>query len=320
MFKGTGSYFVGFQGGYNYLSAVAAFARRRGRHIVSEHARRHGDVLIAGDTHNELRRSGANVRERCATASAHPLDNWLFYPLGLPLRLTTSSPAPRLPARRSAARRCRHRGKSVPGAAPRRCRRRRCRDRADAELGGTARYLYTGCQSTRSVTFPGGVRQSASPRRAIRFVSPRLSARPRRHRSIFSKGPSALDFDRFLFKGQTTFVEQYTPPFRSPYLGPHSPRFEPGPRELRRHVFRRRQTLGRRVLGRSGDHPGFWAQRHRRRCRISERRFRQGRRLGAVYAHSTRLHSSQTIDLGGATQRRRSRKISLPARTRPTGW
>jgi len=39
---------------------------------------------------------------------------------------------------------------------------------------------------------------------------------------IFTKGFSALELDRFALHGQTTLIEQYDPPFHSPYLGPHS--------------------------------------------------------------------------------------------------
>jgi high affinity Mn2+ porin len=39
---------------------------------------------------------------------------------------------------------------------------------------------------------------------------------------IFTKTMTALELDRFAFHGQTTFIEQYAAPFRSPYIGPHS--------------------------------------------------------------------------------------------------
>jgi high affinity Mn2+ porin len=39
---------------------------------------------------------------------------------------------------------------------------------------------------------------------------------------IWTKGPSALELDRFAFHGQTTFTEQYAFPFRSPYIGSNS--------------------------------------------------------------------------------------------------
>ena len=39
---------------------------------------------------------------------------------------------------------------------------------------------------------------------------------------LFTKSIAALELDRFAFHGQTTFIEQYAAPFRSPYIGPQS--------------------------------------------------------------------------------------------------
>ena len=39
---------------------------------------------------------------------------------------------------------------------------------------------------------------------------------------LFTKSITALELDRFAFHGQTTFIEQYAAPFRSPYIGPQS--------------------------------------------------------------------------------------------------
>ena len=39
---------------------------------------------------------------------------------------------------------------------------------------------------------------------------------------VWTKGPDALELDRFAVHGQTTFIEQYDAPFHSPYLGQHS--------------------------------------------------------------------------------------------------
>ena len=84
-------------------------------------------------------------------------------------------------------------------------------------------YLYTD-YSSRGVTFPGGAQQFTSSlavqsvRVGLDYQLGHTGIDP----DIFTKGPSALDLDRFSFKGQTTFIEQYAPPFRSPYLGPHS--------------------------------------------------------------------------------------------------
>ncbi|MGZ4988920.1 MAG: carbohydrate porin, partial [Limisphaerales bacterium] len=41
-------------------------------------------------------------------------------------------------------------------------------------------------------------------------------------KDIFTKSIAALELDRFAFHGQSTFIEQYAAPFRSPYIGPQS--------------------------------------------------------------------------------------------------
>ena len=41
-------------------------------------------------------------------------------------------------------------------------------------------------------------------------------------RDVFTKSITALELDRFAFHGQSTFIEQYAAPFRSPYIGPQS--------------------------------------------------------------------------------------------------
>ena len=40
--------------------------------------------------------------------------------------------------------------------------------------------------------------------------------------NFISNGPSAIEQDRFALHGQVTFVEQYAPKYRSPYVGPNS--------------------------------------------------------------------------------------------------
>ncbi|WP_079539493.1 carbohydrate porin [Bradyrhizobium lablabi] len=39
---------------------------------------------------------------------------------------------------------------------------------------------------------------------------------------FLTKGPSALETDRFAFHAQATYLQQYDPPFRAPYKGPNS--------------------------------------------------------------------------------------------------
>ena len=84
-------------------------------------------------------------------------------------------------------------------------------------------YLYTGYGS-RSVDFPAGAQRFTSDlsvhtlRIGLDYKLGRNSIDPQ----IFTKGPDALDLGSFAVHGQATFIEQYTPSFRSPYVGQNS--------------------------------------------------------------------------------------------------
>ncbi|MFY9900950.1 MAG: carbohydrate porin [Xanthobacteraceae bacterium] len=84
-------------------------------------------------------------------------------------------------------------------------------------------YLYTGYGS-RGVTFPAGA-QNFSSDLAVHTVRIGLDYRLGRDGidpQIFTKGLEGLDLGAFAVHGQTTFVENYAPPFRSPYVGQNS--------------------------------------------------------------------------------------------------
>ncbi len=76
----------------------------------------------------------------------------------------------------------------------------------------------------RGVTFPAGAQRFDSDlalqslRVGLDYQLGRDGVDPK----ILINGPSALDLDSFAVHGQTAFVEQYVPPFRSPYLGQNS--------------------------------------------------------------------------------------------------
>jgi high affinity Mn2+ porin len=84
-------------------------------------------------------------------------------------------------------------------------------------------YLFTD-YGTRSVDFPAGAQRFTSDlsvhtlRIGLDYKLGRDGVDPQ----IFTKGPEALDLGTFAVHGQTTFVEQYAPPFRSPYVGRNS--------------------------------------------------------------------------------------------------
>jgi high affinity Mn2+ porin len=86
-----------------------------------------------------------------------------------------------------------------------------------------AEYLSTGF-GHKGVTFPAAMEGFESD---LATQSLRLGVNYRigddAHISDFlAKGPSALETDRFAFHAQTTYLQQYDPPFRSPYRGQNS--------------------------------------------------------------------------------------------------
>jgi high affinity Mn2+ porin len=86
-----------------------------------------------------------------------------------------------------------------------------------------AEYLFTDYGS-RSVNFPAGAQRFGSDL-AVHTMRIGLDYRLGRNGvdpQIFWKGPEALDLGSFAVHGQTTLLEQYAPPFRSPYIGQHS--------------------------------------------------------------------------------------------------
>jgi high affinity Mn2+ porin len=100
---------------------------------------------------------------------------------------------------------------------------------AGVELGLTSRwavrleYLFTD-YGGRSVSFAqsGQHFNSDLALHSVRVGLDYKLGRDRIENDFLTKGPTALDLDWFLFKGQTTFVEQYAAPFRSPYAATNS--------------------------------------------------------------------------------------------------
>jgi high affinity Mn2+ porin len=86
-----------------------------------------------------------------------------------------------------------------------------------------AEYLWTGFGSHR-VGFAAGA-QSFDSDLAMQSLRVGLNYRigdTTQGLDFTTKGPSALETDRFAFHGQFTYLEQYDPPFRAPYSGPNS--------------------------------------------------------------------------------------------------
>jgi high affinity Mn2+ porin len=117
------------------------------------------------------------------------------------------------------------------------------------------------------------------------------------------KGPSALETDRFAFHAQSTYVNQYDPPFRAPYSGKNS--LEPN---IGRETFDMTLYAGVRLWkgAEAWINPeidqGFGLS-----SSVGAAGFPSGEayKVGADYPY-TRLHRAfirQTIDLGGDVQK-----------------
>jgi high affinity Mn2+ porin len=222
-FKGTGSYYIGLQAGYNYMFPSRLLVGLEAD--VSFPSFIGGAQVISSDTighasYAEMVQFSGTVRGRIGYAPGH----WLFYATGgfawtynqfTRMQLVgspaggTASPGDEEPLfivqRIGAAV-----GAGVEVALP---------------SNWTARleYLYTDYGS-RSVNFATGAQRFDS---SLVIQSARLGFNYRIGANaidpdIFTKGPTALDLDWFALHGQTTFLGQYAFPFRAPYHGPNS--------------------------------------------------------------------------------------------------
>src|SRR5262249_19170229 len=85
-------------------------------------------------------------------------------------------------------------------------------------------YLFTGFPA-RGVVFPAGAQRIDSDlalnsvRLGLSYKFEPASFDPAKPETLL---PSAPDGDLFAFHGQTTYLHQYAPPYRSPYLGTNS--------------------------------------------------------------------------------------------------
>jgi high affinity Mn2+ porin len=223
MFKGTGSYFVGFQGGYNSISPSRLLLGVEGD--VSFPNTIGGAATVVSPatglaTYGEQVEFSGTLRGRIGYAPG----NWLFYATGglaWSYDQFSRSQLAGTPAG----------GTATPGTVENLFLVPRVGGVAGVgvEVGLTPswaarlEYLYTDYAS-RSVSFPAGAERFTSglALQSVRVGLDYQLGRTGIDPDFFTKGPSALDLDRFSFKGQTTFIEQYDAPFRSPYFGPHS--------------------------------------------------------------------------------------------------
>jgi high affinity Mn2+ porin len=222
-FKGTGSYLLGFQAGYNYMltsrlmlgaEADVSFPSVLGASQTI------ASPLIGQAIYRDQVEMSGTMRGRLGYASG----DWLLYATGGfaysfdHLTRTQVSGA-------AAA------GTAVAGTVENLFMVPRIGGAAGAgiEIALTPRwlarleYLYTGYAS-RGADFPAGAQHFNSDLavHAVRIGLDYRLGRDRIDPQIFTKGPDALDLGSFAVHGQTTFVENYAPRFRSPYVGQNS--------------------------------------------------------------------------------------------------
>jgi high affinity Mn2+ porin len=224
-FKGTGSYYLGLQGGYNYMFASRLLIGIEAD--ASFPSNIHGIQTISSNltgqaTYEEMVQWSNTVRGRIGYAPGH----WLVYATG-GLAWTydqftrtqivgATDPTSVAPGQGTVE------PKFIVG-------RRGWVAGGGIELAlsskWTARleYLYTQF-GVRDVYFPGAA-QAFDSNLSVQSIRLGFNYRIGSNAidpEVFTKGISALDMDWFVLHGQTTFVSQYASPFHAPYRGANS--------------------------------------------------------------------------------------------------
>jgi high affinity Mn2+ porin len=223
-FKGSGSYLLGFQAGYNYMLAprivLGAEADASFPNLLSG-SRMLASPLIGRASYQDQVEFSGTLRGRIGYAPG----NWLFYATGgfaysyddLTRTQLSGTPAG---------------GTAKPGDAESLFMVPRVGGAAGAGVEvalaprwmARVEYLYTGYAS-RSVTFPDSAQRFTSDL-AVQTLRAgldyRLGGGGGGDPQVLAQAPSSLETGNFAVHGQTTFLEQYAPPFRAPYAGPNS--------------------------------------------------------------------------------------------------
>src|ERR1700686_3431591 len=225
MFKGPGSYFLGFQGGYNYLlpsrlllgiEADIGFPNTLGGTATF-----FSPATGAASYAEQVEMSGT-LRGRIGYAPILGTGNWLFYATG-GLAWTydqfTRTQVAGTPAG----------GTAMPGTVENLFMQPRVgwTGGAGAEVAlwsnwtARAEYLFIDYGS-RGVSFPLGAQKFDSNLTLNEFrvgLNYRLNGEPGKSADVVTP---AAETDNFAIHGQTTFLEQYVFPFRNPYVGQNS--------------------------------------------------------------------------------------------------
>jgi len=221
--SGTGSYLFGFQAGYDYMSAsrwLIGFGSDISIPSFAGGNQSFSSALTGTANYLERVEFSGTVLGRLGYAPGH----WLFYATGgfaWSYDQFTRTQLAGVPAG----------GTAAPGTVE----NLYLRPRAGGAVGAgvefalpahwTAQlqYLFVDYAS-RSVTFPAGAQTFTSglTLNQLRFGLNYRFNSDTSQSADKAVTPPALQTDNFAFHAQTTFVEQYDPPFHSPYTGPNS--------------------------------------------------------------------------------------------------
>lgn len=222
-FTGTGSYLHGLQAGYNYMLpshlVVGAEADVSFPNLIAGSAAFSSPSSGSATYRDQVEMSGT-LRGRIGYATG----KWLFYATGgfaysydqLTRMQLAGTPAA---------------GNAPPGSVDNRFMVPRFGAAAGGGVEvaltpqwmGRLEFLYTGYGS-HNVAFPDAAESFKSNLNVetLRVGLDYKLGRNAPDADLFGKGPAPLDLGWFAVHGETTFVEQYVPPFRSPYRGPNS--------------------------------------------------------------------------------------------------
>jgi len=225
--SGAGSYFLGFQAGYDYLTASRwLFGVEADVSFPSFVGGTNTVATLPTGTVSELERVefSGNVLGRVGYAPSFAAGHWLFYATGglaWSYEQFTRTQLAGMPAGGTAVPRMVENAFLVPrvGSAVGAGVEVALASHWTAQL----QYLFTDYGST-SVTFPAGAQQLASD---LTLHQVRLGLNYRFNSDTSTSAdkdvtPPALQTENFAVHAQTTYLQQYDPTFRSPYLGTNS--------------------------------------------------------------------------------------------------
>ena len=221
--SGTGSYAIGFQGRYDYMAASNYVLGLEGDiwfpNTLSG-SQTFSTLAVGTATYSETAQFSGTLRARLGYAAR----NWLFYVTGgfawsfdqfARTQILSAPAGSNLAAGIGESQSLIPRYGGAVGAG--------VEVALNDKWSGRIEYLFLD-YANRDVAFPLAVQHFDS---SLALQTGRVGLDYKLggtsiEKDIFTKSIAALELDRFAFHGQSTFIEQYAAPFRSPYIGPQS--------------------------------------------------------------------------------------------------